>query len=98
MSTAAAPAPASAGEALALVHAGLGFLARADATVMSAAERVRCQRELEQADAVAVAARTVVLGAFAAGQDYAEDGDYSPCSWLIHRTQVTKGAAADHTG
>ena len=32
-----------------------------------------------------------------AGQDYADDGDYSPCSWLMHRTQVTKGAAADHT-
>ena len=98
MSTATAPAPASAGEAMALVHAGLAFLAAADATAMSAAERARCLREMEQADAVAIAARTVVLGAFAAGQDYAEDGDYSPCSWLIHRTQVTKGAAADHTG
>src|SRR5581483_6374074 len=25
-------------------------------------------------------------------------GAYSACSWLIHRTQVTRGAAADHTG
>ena len=98
MSTAIAPAPASADEALALVHAGLVFLAQADATAMSAEERARCLRELEQADAVATAARTSVLGAFAAGQDYAEDGAYSPCSWLIYRTQVTKGAAVDHTG
>jgi hypothetical protein len=30
---------------------------------------------MEQADSVATAARTVVLGAFAAGQDYADDGD-----------------------
>src|SRR5581483_9113023 len=98
MSTAIASAPASADEAMALVHAGLSFLASADATAMSAAERARCLREMEQADAVAVAARTSVLGAFAAGQDYAEDGAYSACSWLIYRTQVTKGAAADHTG
>lgn len=95
--TAAAPVFASAGEAMAMVHAGLAFIATADATAMSAQERARCQ-EMEQADSVATAARTVVLGAFAAGQDYADDGDYSPCSWLIHRTRVTKGAAAGHTG
>jgi uncharacterized protein DUF222 len=83
---------------MALVHAGLAFLAQADATAMSAEERARCLREMEQADAVATAARAVVLGAFAAGQGYADDGDYSACSWLIHRTQVTKGAAVDHTG
>ena len=97
MSTATAPAPASAGEAMAMVHAGLAFLATADATAMSAEERARCLREMEQADSVATAARTSMLGAFAAGQDYADDGDYSPCSWLMHRTHVTKGCAADHT-
>jgi Domain of unknown function (DUF222) len=90
--------PTSAGEAMAMVHAGLAFLAAADATAMTAAERVGCLRELEEADAVATAARTSVLTAFRAGQDYADDGDYSPCSWLIHRTRVTKGTAADHTG
>jgi hypothetical protein len=95
---AAVPVFASAGEAMDMVHAALGYLAAADATTMTAGERARCLKELEQADAVATAARTVVLGAFVAGQDYAEDGDYSACSWLIHRTQVTKGAAADHTG
>src|SRR5437868_11678659 len=98
MSTAIAPAPANASEAMAMVHAGLAFLAAADATAMGAAERARCLRELEEADAVATAARTSVLGVFAAGQDYADDGDYSACSWLIHRTQVTKGTAAVHTG
>ena len=98
MSTATAPVFASAEEAMAMVHAGLAYIATADATAMSAAERARCLREMEQADAVATAARTSVLGAFAAGQDYADDGDYSACSWLIHRTQVTKGTAVDHTG
>jgi hypothetical protein len=96
----AAPASviASADEALALVHAGLSYLAAADATAMGTAGRVRCLRELEQADAVATAARTSVLSVFAAGQDYTEDGDYSPFEWLVHRTRVTRGTAADHTG
>src|SRR6478672_10832854 len=98
MSTATAPAPASTGEAMAMVHAGLAFISTADATAMSAQERAWCLREMEQADSVVTAARTAVLGVFAAGQDYADDGDYSACSWLIHRTQVTKGAAVDHTG
>jgi uncharacterized protein DUF222 len=98
MSTATAPAPASVREAMDMVHAGLAYLATADATAMGAAERVGCLRGLEEADAVATVARTSVLGAFATGQDYVDDGDYSPCSWLIHRTHVTKGTAVDHTG
>src|SRR5581483_7912714 len=94
-----APAPviASADEALDLIHAGLSYLVRADATAMSAEERARCLRKMEQADAVATVARTSVLSVFTAGQDYADDGDYSPRSWLVHRTQITSGAATDHT-
>jgi uncharacterized protein DUF222 len=92
-----APAFASATEALDMVRAGLRFLAAADATQMAAAERAACLRGLEKADAVATAVRTSVLGAFGAGQDYADDGDYSARSWLEHRTQVTRGASVDHT-
>jgi hypothetical protein len=88
---------ASASEAMDMVHAGLAFLAAADATAMRAEERASCLRRLEQADSVATAVRTSVLGAFAAGQDYADDGDYSPCSWLRYQTRVTKGTATDHT-
>src|SRR5690349_24959666 len=98
MSTATTPVFASAGEAMAMVHAGLAYIVTADAAAMSAAERARCLRELEEADAVATAARTSVLGVFAAGQDYADDGDYSPCSWLMHRTRVTKGTAMGQAG
>jgi hypothetical protein len=90
-------APASASEALAMVRAGLAYLAAADATQMAAAEQARCLRGLEQADAVATAARTSVLAAFAAGQGYAADGAYSPRAWLIHQTNITAGAAAGHT-
>jgi len=93
-----APAFASANDALDMVRAGLRFLATADATQMAGAERAACLRGLEKADAVATAVRTSVLGAFGAGQDYADDGDYSARSWLEHRTRVTRGAAADHTG
>ncbi len=92
------PAFASAADALEAVRAGLRFVAAADATAMTSAERAACLRGLERADAALTAARTSVLGAFAAGQDYTEDGDYSPFSWLLHRTQVTRGTAAEHTG
>jgi hypothetical protein len=97
MSTAPAPAFASATDALDMVRAGLRFLATADATQMTIAEQASCLRGLEQADAAATAARTSVLAGFTAGQGYVEDGDYSPFSWLVHWTQVTRGAAADHT-
>src|SRR5450755_4273875 len=93
-----APVFASASEAMDMVHAGLAFLASADATSMGAGERARCLRGLEEADSVATAVRTSVLGAFGAGQDYVDDGDYSPRSWLVHRTQVTVGTAGEHTG
>ncbi|HEY2264661.1 MAG TPA: DUF222 domain-containing protein, partial [Streptosporangiaceae bacterium] len=89
---------ASATEALEVARAGLRFVAMADAAAMTAAERAACLRSLEKADAAATAARTTVLRPFGAGQDYADDGDYSACSWLEHRTQITRGAAADHTG
>ena len=38
---------------------------------------------LEQANSVATAARTSILGAFTAGQGYSADADYSPRAWLI---------------
>ena len=91
-----APAFASVGEALDMVRAGLGYLAAADATRLAAATQAECLRELEQADAVATAARAAVLAAFTAGQGYAGDAEYSAVSWLIHRTAITRGAAVGH--
>jgi Domain of unknown function (DUF222)/HNH endonuclease len=98
MSTAAAPAPANASEAMDMVHAGLAFLATADAAAMGSAVQATMLRGLEEANSVAVAARISILGAFAAGQGYIDDGAYSPCAWLVHQTAVTNGAAAGHTG
>ena len=91
-----ATAPSSAREALDMVRAGLGYLAAADATQLSAATQAECLRELEQDDAVATAARASFLAVFTAGQGYADDADYSAVSWLMHRTGITRGAAVGH--
>jgi hypothetical protein len=90
-------APADAREALDMVRAGLGYLAAADATQLAAAMQAECLRELEQADAVATAARASILAGFTGGQGYSSDGEYSAVSWLIHRTGVTRGAAVGHS-
>src|SRR6266571_3410570 len=92
-----APVFASASEAMDMVRAGLRFLAAADATELTAEEQAECLRGLEQANSVATAARTSVLGAFTAGKGYAADADYSPRAWLIHKTSVTRGAAVSYT-
>ena len=80
-----------------MLRASLAFLAAADATQLTAEEQARCLRELEQATSVLTAARAFMLGAFTAGQGYAADADYSPRAWLIHKTGVTRGAAAGYT-
>ncbi|MGN6175881.1 MAG: DUF222 domain-containing protein [Streptosporangiaceae bacterium] len=98
MSTATALAPASASEAMAMVHAGLTFLASADATAMGSAVQAESLLGLEEANSVATAARISILGAFTAGQGYADDGAYSPRAWLMHQTAITHGAATSHTG
>ena len=78
-------APACAREALDMVRSGLGFLAAADANQLSTATPAECLRELEQADAVATAARASILAGFTAGQGCAGDAEYSAVSWLMHR-------------
>src|SRR6202050_3578035 len=92
------PAPANTAEALNLVLTGLSYLAAADPAAMAAQAQAECLQALEHSDAIATAARARILAAFTAGQGYAADADYSPTSWLIHRTGVTKGAARAHLG
>jgi uncharacterized protein DUF222 len=92
-----APVFASVGEAMEMVQAGLAFVAAADATELSPQEQAECLRKLERANAVAVAARTSVLGAFTAGKGYSADADYSPRAWLMHQTGITRGAAVSCT-
>jgi Domain of unknown function (DUF222) len=93
-----AQAPASTAEAMAMVLAGLRYLAGADPTALAAQAQAECLQTLEQGDAISAAARARILAAFTAAQGYSADADYSPTSWLIHRTKITKGAARGHLG
>src|ERR1700733_7387784 len=92
------PAPASTADALNMVLTGLRYLAAADPTAMAVQAQAECLQALEQGDAISAAARARILAAFTAGRGYSADADYSPASWLIHRTRITKGAARGHLG
>src|ERR1035438_6636873 len=92
-----APVFSSAAEAADLARAGLRYLAAADPAQLTTSEQAECLHDLERITAVTTAARANVLGGFTAGQGYCEDADYSPRSWLIHKTRITKGAATGHT-
>ena len=92
------PDPASAAEAMDQILSRLRYLAATDPTALAAQAQAECLQGFEQADAICTAARAWYLAAFTAGQGYSADADYSPTSWLIHRTKVTKGAARGHLG
>jgi len=91
------PAFPSVADAMAVVQAGLRFVATADATRMSAQAQAECLQMMERANAIVTAARASVLSAFTSGQGYSADADYSPRAWLIHKTRVTKVVAVTHT-
>src|SRR5580692_5336832 len=75
---------------------GLGHLATLDPTTLAAEAQAKCLQALEQGGSMSTAARARLLAAFTAGRGYCDDADYSPTSWLIHRTGITKGAARGH--
>ena len=83
------PAPASTAEAMDMVLTGLSYMAAADPTALAARAQAECLHAFEQADAISTAARAWFLDAFTNGQGYADDTDYSPTAWLIHKTGVT---------
>jgi hypothetical protein len=83
------PAFPSVADAMAVVQAGLRYVADADATRMSAQAQAECLQMMERANAIVTAARASVLSAFTAGQGYSADADYSPRAWLMHKTGVT---------
>jgi hypothetical protein len=93
----AAPTFASVSEAMDVARAALGYLAAADAAALAAATQAECLQALEQTMAISTAAHASFLSAFTCGQGYADDADYSPRAWLIHKTRVSKGAAVAHT-
>lgn len=87
-------APASAGEALAAVAAGLAFLNQADPAELTTDEQADCLRALERASGAVTAARSRVLAAFTR-DGHSGDGQYSPRAWLRWQTQVTGAAATE---
>ena len=91
------PAFASVGEAMDVARAALGYLAAADAGALAAETQAECLRGLERTDAISTAARASFLSAFTIGKGYSADADYSARAWLMHRTGITRGAAASHT-
>ncbi len=92
-----AVSPGSAAEALGMLKSAMGYLSTADATQLAAEEQARCLQVLEKVNSMGTAARTSILAAFASGQGYSADADYSPRAWLIHKTRITKGAAVGYT-
>ena len=93
----AAPAFASVGDAMDMARAALGYLAAADAAQLAAETQAECLRGLERAEAVLTAGRASFLSVFTVGKGYSADADYSARAWLMHRTGITRGAAASHT-
>jgi hypothetical protein len=68
-----------------------------DATQLAAETQAECLRNLERTDAISTATRASFLSAFSAVKGYSADADYSATAWLMHKTGITRGAAASHT-
>src|SRR5215472_15141015 len=90
--------PATAGEALAAISAGLDYLSAADVASLTTAEQAGCLRALEQATARHTAARSRILAAFHAQDGCQDDGHGSTRTWLKWQTQMTGGAASGAIG
>ncbi len=86
-------APASTADAVAMVAAGLGWLASTDVASLTTIEQADCLRGLERAASMHTAARSRVLSAFCAQGGYEDDGQGSPRTWLKWQTRITGGAA-----
>jgi hypothetical protein len=96
MCTAAVPASASAGDALALAESLLGSLAGQDAAGLPAEVAAEQLRTLERVDAIGAALRGRYLEVFDAQDGPISDGQRTARTWLMHVTRVTKGQAAEH--
>ena len=90
--------PSSAGEALRMAVAGLGWLAAADAASMPAPVQADALRELERLQSLHAAARAKTLAAFTAQRGFEDDGQGSARTWLTWQTRVTPAAARGSVG
>jgi Domain of unknown function (DUF222)/HNH endonuclease len=83
---------------MAMVTAGLSWLATADAAALTSAEQAGVLRGLEQAQSRHTAARARIMSAFHAAGGHESDGHPTTRSWLQWQTQLTRGASAAATG
>jgi hypothetical protein len=90
--------PATAGEALSAISAGLDYLNAADVASLTTAEQADCLRALEQATSRHTAARSKILAVFHAQDGYADDGHGSTRTWLKWQCRITGGAASGAIG
>lgn len=81
-----------------MAQAGLGFLASAGASSMSAGAQADCLRALECAGSMYIAAHARVLSAFAGQRGFEDDGQGSAGTWLRWQARITRGAAAGAVG
>jgi Domain of unknown function (DUF222) len=90
--------PSSTAQALAMVRAGLGYLAACDAAGLGTAAQAEALVALERAEAQHTAARAKILPAFTAQDGFQADGHFGAKSWLRAFTKITSGAAAGAGG
>jgi hypothetical protein len=88
--------PASAGDALKMLEAALGFLADADFTEMPAEVQAECLAGLERADAIQAAARGRLLASFDTQDGSLSYGQRTTRALLVHCLRVTKGQAREY--
>ncbi len=89
---------AGVGEAVAVVQAGLAFLASAEVAGLPGEVLAAAVRGLAGAESVHLAARSRLLGAFTAQDAPVADGHPTTKSWLRWQTRVTQGAAGAEVG
>jgi Domain of unknown function (DUF222)/HNH endonuclease len=87
-------APSNTADAVAMVQAGLGWLATTDVASLTTIEQADCLRGLERAASMHIAAQSRVLSAFCVQGGFEDDGQGSPRTWLKWQTRVTGGAAS----
>jgi hypothetical protein len=87
-------APSNTADAVAMVQAGLGWLATTDVASLTTIEQTDCLRGLERAASMHIAAQSQVLSAFCVQAGYEDDAQRSPRTWLKWQTRVTGGAAS----
>ncbi|HLK76016.1 MAG TPA: DUF222 domain-containing protein [Streptosporangiaceae bacterium] len=88
--------PATSAEAWAMLESLMRFLAAEDVSALPAEAAAERLQALERHDAVEAAVRGRLLVVFHAQDGPVADGQRTIRSWLIHRTGVTRGQAAEH--